>query len=385
MTDLDRHPATVTIWGNDRTVTFAPINGNVTADLCVVGLGASGLCAVIEALRLGRTVVGLDAGAIVSGAAGRNGGILRAGLARFHHEAVAAFGRERAATLYRLTASEIDRVETETPDAMWRAGWLRIAADDAEWADCEAQAAAMRADNVEVHIRDTPFGRGVFVPHDASVHPVARGHALAARATAAGARLFEHSPATAISPGDVRTPGGRVRCAAVVIAVDGGLEELVPTLRSHVRTARLQMLATESDPTVQIACPMSLHYGFDYCQQLRDGSIALGGGRHRSFDTEWNAPAVPSHAVQSYLDTLLRGRIGSRARVTHRWAARVAYTRSGLPVLTEVADGVWATGGYNGTGNLMGALCGRAAAQFAAGSPSPHARQLAALLSGAVQ
>lgn len=379
----DRHPATISVWDDARGQTFARIAGDVAADICVVGLGVSGLCATIEAAALGRTVVGLDAGTVVGGAAGRNGGILRAGLARFHHEAVQALGRERAAALYRLTAAEIDRAAAETPGAVRRTGSLRVAADDEEWADCVAQAAALRADGVEVQERDTAFGHGLFIPHDAAVHPVVRGRALAARATAAGVRLYEHSPVVALSHGEVRTPGGRVRCGAIVIAVDGGLEELVPALRGHVRTARLQMLATESDPAVQIVCPVSLNHGFDYGQQLSDGRIALGGGRNRSFDTEWGAPAEPSDAIQAYLDTLLRERIGSRARVTHRWAARVAYTVSGLPVLAEVERDMWAVGGYNGTGNLMGALCARAAAQFAAGAASSGATRLAMLLSEA--
>jgi glycine/D-amino acid oxidase-like deaminating enzyme len=34
-------------------------------------------------------------------------------------------------------------------------------------------------------------------------------------------------------------------------------------------------------------------------------------------------------------------------------------------VLAEVAPGVWACGAYSGTGNVIGALCGQAAAQLA--------------------
>ncbi|MBV9773967.1 MAG: FAD-binding oxidoreductase, partial [Gemmatimonadetes bacterium] len=58
--------------------------------------------------------------------------------------------------------------------------------------------------------------------------------------------------------------------------------------------------------------------------------------------------------------------IGVRAPITHRWAASVGYTADGLPVLEEVRPGVWAIGGYSGTGNVIGAICGRAAAQLAA-------------------
>jgi len=51
--------------------------------------------------------------------------------------------------------------------------------------------------------------------------------------------------------------------------------------------------------------------------------------------------------------------------VTHRWAGAVGYSANGLPVVDEVRSGVWAMGGYSGTGNILGALCGRGVAQLA--------------------
>ena len=64
------------------------------------------------------------------------------------------------------------------------------------------------------------------------------------------------------------------------------------------------------------------------------------------------------------------------APITHRWAANVSYTFTGLPVLAEVRPGVWVLGGYNGTGNAVGALCGRAAARLASGDTTEFARLL---------
>jgi gamma-glutamylputrescine oxidase len=63
--------------------------------------------------------------------------------------------------------------------------------------------------------------------------------------------------------------------------------------------------------------------------------------------------------------------------VTHRWAGRVGYTADALPVLEEVRPGVLAAGGYCGHGNVVGALCGRAAADLALGRRSDWAELLA--------
>ncbi|MBM4194793.1 MAG: FAD-binding oxidoreductase [Gemmatimonadetes bacterium] len=359
------------VWRNPTNPVSPPNNRLDTvirADLCVVGLGASGLSAILEARRLGLTVVGVDANVIAGGAAGANGGILRAGLSKFHHEAVSAFGREPAAALYRLSAAEIDRVAEETPEAVTRTGSLRVAADDAEWADVAAQMRSLRDDGIEAEERETTFGRGIYIPHDASVHPVARVHALARACSTEGALLFEQTPALHISGSEVHSPGGRISCGAVIVAVDGGLEQAVPALGGIVRTTRLQMLATAPATDVSIPCPVSASFGFDYFRQLPDGRVALGGGRNRSFDTEWGAPAEPSTVVQSYLDGVLRSRIRTQAPVTHRWAAQVSYTSTGLPVMREVEPRVWAIGAYCGTGNLVGSLCGRSVARLIAGT-----------------
>ena len=56
--------------------------------------------------------------------------------------------------------------------------------------------------------------------------------------------------------------------------------------------------------------------------------------------------------VQRALERRLRDTLGVHAPITHRWAATVGYTDSGLPVVGEVRPGVWAIGGYCGTGNV---------------------------------
>ncbi len=76
---------------------------------------------------------------------------------------------------------------------------------------------------------------------------------------------------------------------------------------------------------------------------------------------------TPTIAVQQAIERLLRERVGVSAPVTHRWAARVGYTDARLPFVGEVRPGVWAAGGYCGTGNVVGAICGRAIAQAALG------------------
>jgi gamma-glutamylputrescine oxidase len=373
-TDPAGHP----LWNDRASESFSPLEGEVRADLCVVGLGGSGLSCVREAQRLGARVVGLDAGPVGGGAAGRNGGFLLAGLAPFYHDARRRYGREAARALYRLTVAELDRIAAESPAEVFRSGSLRIAVSAAERDDCAEQLAALREDGFTAEPYDGPEGTGLLFPGDGSFQPLARCRALAQSAVGAGAALHEQSAALHIERGLVRTASGVVRCSHVVIAVDGGLEHLLPELNGRVRTARLQMLASAPTDEARIPRPVYARWGYDYWQQLADGRLVLGGFRDLGGDEEWTDSATPSERVQGELERFLREKLCVRAPITHRWAATVSYSTSDLPVLEEVRPGVVATGAYSGTGNVLGALCGRGAARLALGERSEITRLLAA-------
>lgn len=355
------------VWDEGGSFSLPELRGDVTADLCVVGLGGSGLAAVREGLRRGLRVVGLDAAAVAAGAAGRNGGFLLAGLAAFHHDAAEALGVERAAALYRHTLAELDLMEGLTPDVVRRTGSLRVAASEEELEDCAEQLEAMRRDGLPAEPYAGPEGEGLLFPADRVFDPLARCRRLAALALAEGAQLFARSPAVSVERGEVRTPAGRVGCGAVVVAVDGGLDGLLPELAGRVRTARLQMIATAPTDELRLPRPVYRRYGFEYYQQLPNGRIALGGFRDQGGEGEWTDDARPAAPVQELLERFLREELGVRAPITHRWAARVGYSSGVLPVFARVRGGVVAIGGYSGTGNVVGSALAREAVAVAVG------------------
>jgi glycine/D-amino acid oxidase-like deaminating enzyme len=352
------------VWDVGPVPELPRLEGDTDVDVCVVGLGGSGLACVGELLRLGARVAGVEAGRAGGGAAGRNGGFLLAGLAPFYHDAVERYGRERARTLYRLTLDALDRIESETPTLVARSGSLRIAESDEEVADCALQLDAMRADGLPVEHYVGPEGHGLLIPGDGTFQPLARCRTLAMRTISDGARLFERSPVTRIDASGVHTERGVVRARQIVVAVDGCLERLLPELASRVRTARLQMLATEPTTEITLTRPVYARWGYDYWQQRPDGAIALGGARDIGGDGEWTTNATPTSAVQDALEHRLRTMLGVHAPISHRWAASVGYTPDELPVVAEVRPGVWAVGGYSGTGNVIGALLGRGMARW---------------------
>lgn len=344
------------VWELDRQP-FPSLHGDTSADVCVIGLGGSGLTALHELRSQGVKAVGLDAGVIAGGAAGRNGGFLLAGLARPHHEVVAQLGREQAALLYRLTLQELDRICQATPEAVRRTGSLRI---ENAWDDCDLQRDALLADGFAVQDYEGPEGRGLLFPDDAVMQPIQRCLSLAA-----GLDLYEHSPVRQIATGLVETDHGRVHCGTVLVLVDGGLEQLLPEV--PVRTVRLQMLATAATDRITERA-VYLRDGYDYYQQLPDGRLAVGGCRDVGGLAEETSDREPTPLVQQAIERLLRDRLHADAEITHRWGASAGYTDDGLPFVGEVRPRVWAAGGYCGTGNVVGALCARALAAAATGA-----------------
>ena len=354
------------VWDDDPSwIAPPPLDGDAQCDVCVVGLGGSGLVAVRALRDAGVEVIGIDANDVGSGAAGRNGGLLLAGLADFHHDAVRRLGHEVAVALYRRTLEELERVFVEFPDCTRRTGSLRIAASDEECDDCRAQLAHMQRDALPVEWYVGPEGEGLLVPTDGVMQPLARVRAMATRARHAGAQLHGHTGATDVTRSRVMTARGAIHCQRVIVAVDGRLERILPELAPRVRTARLQMLATAPAHDVSIPRPIYWRDGYEYWQQLNDGAIALGGFRDKHEADEWTQDATPSGAIQARLDDFLRTHIGTQAPVTHRWAASVSYTHTGAPISEEVRDGVFAIGAYSGTGNIVGALCARDAVAWA--------------------
>jgi len=361
------------------------LDWDVAADVCVVGLGGSGLAAVGEALRRGLSVIGLDAGRVAAGAAGRNGGFLLGGPAIGISQAADGWGLAAALQLYHQTLAEIDQLaELLGPGLVRRVGSLRVAglpgeprdaaeeADrQAELADCDSQFEVLRAHGIAVRRYCGELGTGLYLPDDAAMNPARRALGLAALYRGQ-ARLFERSPVTAVRPGRVQTPGGAVSAGLTVVAVDGRLELLLPELSGRVRTARLQMLATEPVFPGRLPCPLYGRWGYDYAQQDEAGRLFVGGGRDRYAEQEWTPESCPSAGVQAWIERVAARFAGAPVRVTHRWAASVGFTGDGRPVVTEVRPGVVACGGYNGTGNLVGPIAARAALALGLdGSPPP--------------
>lgn len=251
----------------------------------------------------------------------------------------------------------------ETVDCVRATGSLRIEATEECLADCRTQMQALFDDDFDVDWYSGPEGEGLLLPRDAAFHPVKHCRQKVEQVLRGGATLFENTPVVAIESRKIVTPRAEIHCNHIIAAIDGKLDLLFPSLRSDVTPYRLQMAATEKAP---LCFPRPIYWdnGYNYLQQLPDGRIAVGGCRDEHDQDEITHDAEPTAPVQNSIRRLLSD-LGVDKVITHRWAATVSYSRDGLPIAREVMQDVIAVGAYNGTGNLVGRILGRAAVDAA--------------------
>jgi glycine/D-amino acid oxidase-like deaminating enzyme len=299
----DAIPAPFWLDRPDAPAARPPLEGAVEADLVVVGGGLTGLWTALLAAEAGRSVVLLEGERLAFGASGRNGGFCAAslthgmsnGLSRWPEEmeALERMGRENLAAIRATVARhaiDCDWEDTGTLDvatAPHEVPWL---AEEAEqYRRFGWDATLLDAEAVRAQV-DSPTYVGGLWSRDAAalVDPARLCWGLARAAEAAGARIFEASPATALERdgAGVRadTAGGRVLARRALLAT-AAFPPLVRAIRRYVVPVYDYVLVTEPLSAAQRDAIgwrqrqglSDLANHFHYYRQTADDRILWGG------------------------------------------------------------------------------------------------------------
>jgi glycine/D-amino acid oxidase-like deaminating enzyme len=315
----------------------------------------------------------LEAQEVASGASGRNGGFALRGLCPPYDEMRETLGADQAQLHWALTERALDRMsELAGDDALRRVGSLRLAVDTAECDALRREYEALREDGFAAEWLDPMpeylarlFAGGFVHPGDGALMPALWVRGLAAHAAAAGVEIVEHHPVD-------RHQIESIDAVAVVLAVDGMTDALVPELRPFVTPMRGQVIATEPLELIY-GRPHYARGGYDYWQQLPDGRLILGGRRDTSLETERTTTDETTPAIQEQLEGFAAELFGRAPEITHRWAGFWGETADQLPLAGRLpgSDRIWIAGGYSGHGNVLGFECGDLVARAIMGRPAP--------------
>jgi glycine/D-amino acid oxidase-like deaminating enzyme len=368
----------------------APLEGDRTADVVIVGAGYTGLWTAYYLIRADPTlrITILEAEVAGFGASGRNGGWASALFPASLDALARKSTRGDAVRMKRTmndTVDEIGRVAAiEGWDIEWaKGGTVVLARSPLQLQEARDEVAALRTwgfgpedlellDKTEATRRAnaTDVLGGTFNPHCAAINPARLVRSLACTVVASGVTLHEGTRVDAIEPGIVRTSLGSIRAQTIVRATEG----YTSTLQGHARTLApvySLMLATEPLPDEtwsQIGLTDRPTFAdgrhlIIYGQRTADGRLAFGGrGAPYFFGSRITPEQDRNPAVHAALWEVLTDLFPavSEAAVTHTWGGPLGVPRDwwascGLDPATGIA---W-SGGYVGDGVGTSNLGGR--------------------------
>lgn len=387
---MQNNPRTHGLWAQSAPPApqTAALEGAERADVVVIGGGYTGLSSALHLAERGVDVVLLEAAEIGFGGAGRNVGLVNAGmwvmpevlvqtLGQVHGERLLSTLGEGPAEVWDIVRRHDIACEA-TPNgtlhaAVGRKGQAEIAERARQWQARGARVELLDRADAAALLGTDHFAGALLDHRTGTIQPLAYARGLARAAQGKGARIHTQSPALRLAPAGsgwrVETPGGTVQARQVVFGTDAYTAHLMPQIRDQQVFLPYFNVATPPLPedVARTILPgrhgawdtkeVLLSFRMDAANRLVFGSVgALRGtgiGVHRAWAQRMIARLFPQ--------------IG-RTGFEHEWYGQIGMTTDNLPRFHVLAEGVYTFCGYNGRGIAPGTVFGRVMADFLTGN-----------------
>jgi gamma-glutamylputrescine oxidase len=370
----------------NQVTDYPTLQGDQSADVCIVGAGFTGISTALHLAERGYTVCVVEANRVGWGASGRNGGQIIGGIAGEKHIAK-HYGRDVEELFGELRWAGHDiireRVEKYNIQCDLKWGYLDVAIKKRHMRDIRNDYNRLKAADFphEVRIlsgdetRDL-IGTGVYIGAllnrgNGHLHPLNLCVGEANAAASLGTVIYEQSPVLDIRKGGkpkVVTEKGSVTADAVVLA-GNAYHHLEPKLRGIMFPVNSFIVATEplSDDVVQSINREDLavcdpNFVLEYFRLSADKRL-LFGGRFNYFGDDPDYIRKRHRQKLSRLYPQL-----ANVRLDYAWGGTIGVPVNRVPLLGRIAKGVYYCQGYSGHGVNVTHLAGRIMADAIAGS-----------------
>ncbi len=365
------------------------LEGDIQADVCIIGAGFTGLSAALTLMGQGLSVVVLEANHVGWGASGRNGGQLGSGQRVDQLTLEALLGVDDARTLWHLAedakATVRAAIATHQIACDLRAGLIH-----AEVSAAGVRAAHREVDHLQSHLgydQLTPldlaavrsavgtdmYKGGVLDQGAGHLHPLNYALGMAIAAQAGGVQIFEVSRVEAVTdtaPHKVRTAAGCVTANHVLYACNGYLGGLEPRAAARIMPINNFIAVTEPLGRDQaeglIRNKVAVNdskFVVNYYRLTADDRMLFGGGETYGYRFPQDIAAVVRPNMLKVYPQL------ADARIDYAWGGTLGITRSRLPYFRSHGDTRLIAGGFSGHGVAMASLAGKLMAQHVLGAP----------------
>ena len=372
----------------NKSLNFAPLAGEVEADVCIVGGGYTGLSSALHLRERGYKVVLLEANRVGWGASGRNGGHCSTGQRTDQEALEEKLGKEHARRLWDLSLEAVDTVcdlvDRFNIDCELKTGDLHVAAKPSHVEELKIYADKLQKhynydnarfvekDELEAMTSSRRYHAGMLDSGGRHLHPLNYALGLARAATESGAQIFEHSRVTHYRSGEqvqVHTGLGQVRARFLILACNGYLENLSRKAAGKIMPINNFVLATEplgeeqARSLIRDDCAMSDSlFVVNYWKLSRDWRLLFGGGE--SYTNRFPADLkgfVRKRMLKTYPEL-------AETRIDFAWGGTLAITMSRMPDFGRLDKNVFYAQGYSGHGVTIATLAGKLLAEVISGT-----------------
>lgn len=353
---------------NDST-RYPRAEGDMAADVCVVGGGFSGVSAALTMAERGFSVVLIEAERIGWGASGRNGGQMIAGISGEHNIArqLGSDGRKLLRDIrYRGHEIIAERVSRYRIDCDLKYGWMEAAARPKHMPLLRAYVEERRADGEGDGLEIVEAGGmpGVLGTHayyggyidrrSGHLHPLNLCLGEARAAASLGVKIFEESPALDITGGSpciVRTARAVVKAQSVILAGNAEHKFQRGPLRGLTFPTGSYIIATEplDEQTARAINPQDLAVAdsnivLDYFRLSADRRMIFGGRCNYSNRDPRDLTASLRPRLVEIFPSL------AAKRIDFAWGGRIGIVLTRVPAIGRLEPNVYYLQGYCGHG-----------------------------------